>query len=340
MRVAIVNDLALAREVLKRVVLSVPGHSVAWMAVDGEDAIRHTIADHPDVILMDLVMPRLNGVEATQQIMKQSPCPIIVVTATIPGHYDQVIQAMRAGALDAVETPVLNSQGVIERGEPLLARLAKLSDASVGQTGTSWHPSTGRPVSKLDHPPLVLLAASTGGPDALATVLAALPREFPAAVLIAQHIAAEFAPSLADWLATHSRLPVRIAKQGDIPAAGTVLIAASNDHLEISPELKLRYTDIPGNNPYRPSADVLFASAGAVWPKIGAAVVLTGMGSDGANGLLRLRDLGWYTIAQDEATCVVYGMPRVAVEKRAATAVLPLNDIGTAIVAKMMNRPL
>lgn len=339
MRIAIVNDLSLAREVLRRLVLSVPGYSVAWMAVDGDDAVRHAAADRPDAVLMDLVMPQLNGVEATKQIMKLSPCPILVVTATIPGHYDLVIQAMRAGALDAVETPVLGPGGGVHRGEPLLGRLAKLADANAGRTGSSWDSCTNRTTPGANYPHLVLLAASTGGPDALATILGSFPRGFPAAVLVAQHIAPEFAPSLADWLGTRCTLPVRTAQEGETPAAGTVLIAATNDHLEVTHELKLRHSAMPLGNPYRPSADVLFASAGGVWPQIGVAALLTGMGSDGASGLLRLRALGWHTIAQDEQTCVVYGMPRAAVEHQAPVQVLPLAEIGPTIVARIMSRP-
>ena len=157
MRIAIVNDLSLAREVLRRLVLSVPGHSVAWVAEDGDDAVRKAAADRPDAILMDLVMPRLNGVEATRQIMKQSPCPILVVTATIPGHYELVIQAMGAGALDAVETPALGPGGTIQNGNPLLARLAKLADASRGaawagvQTPSSTRGADRRPSDARSH---------------------------------------------------------------------------------------------------------------------------------------------------------------------------------------------
>src|SRR5262245_5484102 len=231
MRIAIVNDLSLARAVLRRLVLSVPGYSVAWLAEDGEEAVRKAAADRPDVVLMDLVMPRLNGVEATRRIMKQSPCPILVVTATIPGHYDLVIQAMGAGALDAVETPSLGPGGAIRNGTALLARLAKLADANRGVAWTG-SPAPQRTASTADdRPRLVLIGSSTGGPEALATVLSALPSDFPAAVLIAQHIAAEFAPSLADWLAARCCLPVRVARNGEAPVAGTVLLAASDDHL-------------------------------------------------------------------------------------------------------------
>ena len=336
MRIAIVNDLSLAREVLRRLVLSVPGYTIAWIAEDGDDAVRKAAADRPDAVLMDLVMPRLNGVEATRQIMKQTPCPILVVTATIPGHYELVIQAMGAGALDAVETPVFGPGGAIQNGNPLLARLAKLADANRGVTWTGIQTAKRAEAVTADHSPLVLIGSSTGGPEALASVLSALPPDFPAAVLIVQHIAAEFAPSLAAWLAARCRLPVRTACDGDIPTPGTVLLAASNDHLEVTSDMKLRYTASPAAYPYRPSVDVLFTSAGTVWPRVGVAVLLTGMGSDGAEGLLRLRSLGWHTIAQNEQTCVVYGMPKAAAERRAANEMLPLAQIGPTVVAKIL----
>jgi two-component system response regulator WspF len=338
MRIGIVNDLSLAREVLRRVVLSVPGYSVAWAAEDGDDAIRMAAADSPDVILMDLVMPRVNGVEATRAIMKKVPCPILVVTATVKGHYDLVIAAINAGALDAVETPQLAAGGAIQNGQPLLNRLSKLSDANNSVTGSGLIVPLRINSPARDCPPLVVIGSSTGGPDALATVLSAFPPDFPAAVLISQHIGAEFAPTLVTWLAERCCLKVRTAQSGDIPAAGTVLIAESNDHLEIAPNHKLSYTASPRQYPYRPSVDVLFGSAAAIWPRLGIGVLLTGMGCDGAEGLLRLRGMGWHTITQDEASCVVYGMPKAAVEKKAATEILPLSQIGPTIAAKILGK--
>jgi two-component system response regulator WspF len=228
--------------------------------------------------------------------------------------------------------------GSILHGDPLLARLGKLDIANRGATGSSVLFPNRTIGPSGDRPPLVLIGASTGGPDALASVLAAFPKGFPAGVVIAQHIGAEFAPSLATWLGARCALPVRIVREGDIPTAGTVHIAASNDHLEVTHDLKFHYTVTPKGNPYRPSADVLFASAGGVWPRLGVAALLTGMGSDGAGGLLRLRSLGWHTIAQDESSCVVYGMPKAASEKHAASEILPLPQIGPAIAAKILGQ--
>lgn len=337
MRVAIVNDLAVAREVLRRVVLSVPGYSVAWAAEDGDEAVRMAAADPPDVVLMDLVMPRVDGAEATRRIMRARSCPILVVTSTVGGNFDLVYRAMGAGALDAVETPGLGPGGAPVRAEPLIERLAKLDAALRGVAGTAEHPALPvgpRPVPA-DLPPVVAVAASTGGPDALAAVLRAFPPDLPAAVLIAQHIAAEYAPGLAVRLGTGCRLPVRVARDGDVPAAGVVLLAATNDHLELGPTGRLRYTPVPRSAPYRPSADVLFAGLAANGPRHGVGVVLTGMGSDGAAGLLALRRAGWHTVAQDERTCVVYGMPKAAAEAGAAAEVHPLDRVGPAVVARV-----
>ncbi|MBX9623615.1 MAG: chemotaxis-specific protein-glutamate methyltransferase CheB [Gemmataceae bacterium] len=336
MRVAIVNDLAVAREVLRRVVLSVPGHSVAWAAADGDEAVALAAADPPDVVLMDLVMPRLDGAEATRRIMRARSCPILVVTSTVGGNFDLVYRAMGAGALDAVETPGLGPGGAVVRAEPLIDRLAKLGAALRGDSGTALHPALpSTPAPAGDLPPVVAIGASTGGPDALAAVLRAFPPDLPAAVLIAQHIAAEYAPGLAVRLGTGCRLPVRVARDGDAPAAGEVLLAATNDHLELGPDGRLRYTPTPRSAPYRPSADVLFTGLAARGPRHGVGVLLTGMGTDGAAGLLALRRGGWHTVAQDRQTCVVYGMPKAAADAGAAAEVLPLDRVGPAVVARV-----
>ncbi len=338
MRIAIVNDLALARAVLRKVVLSVPGYAVAWQAEDGAEAVAKAAADPPDVILMDLVMPKLDGVEATRQIMKQSPCPILVVTVSVSTNYSLACRAMGAGALDAVDTPTLGPGGVVQNAEKLVTRLGQLETEAdeASESGVIGMP-------RLEHiptdlPPLVLLGASTGGPEALSQLLSTLPDGFPAAVLISQHIGADFAPGLVQQLAGCTALPVQAAIAGQRPAPGTVYVAVSNDHLELAPNGKLNYTPEPHAHPYRPSVDVLFKSAANRCAKPGVAALLTGMGRDGAAGLLRLRQAGWHTIAQDASTCTVYGMPKAAVEKDAAAEVLPLQQISPSIVAIILAR--
>jgi two-component system response regulator WspF len=335
MRVGIVNDLALAREVLRRVVKSVPNYSVAWFAEDGDEAVTKTAFDPPDVILMDLVMPRMDGVEATRRIMARTPCPILVVTASVTANFELVFGALGAGGLDAVDTPTLGPDGAVVNGEKLVARLAKLEAALSGASGSTVIAPQRMALTPADSPPLVVIGASTGGPEALTHVVSAFPADFPAAVLVCQHIGADFAPGLVQQLSTWSRLPVRAARDGDAPAAGFVCVAVSNDHLALGPDRLLRYTPRPRSYPYRPSVDVLFSSVAAHAARPGVGALLTGMGNDGAEGLLRLRAAGWHTIAQDQATSIVFGMPKAAIEKRAAVEVLALPHIGESVVARI-----
>jgi two-component system response regulator WspF len=330
MRVAIVNDLALAREVLKRLVQSVPGYAVAWTAADGAEAVRQAAADRPDAILMDLVMPVMDGVEATRQIMAATPCPILIVTSSVAGNFAKVYEALGYGGLNAVNTPCFGKDGKVEGGEGLLARLANLDRAHQPVPEPTF-PAAPCGAAGATNPPLLALGASTGGPDALIRILEALPAEFPAATLIVQHIAADFAPSLATWLQGRTALRVRLARSGDVPTPGEVLVAGTDDHLVLGGDCRLIYTREPADYPYRPSADALFGSLAAYWPQPGVAALLTGMGTDGARGLLRLRRAGWMTLAQDEATSVVYGMPQAAAQLGAACQIVPLGDVGPRI---------
>lgn len=336
MRVAIVNDLRIATEALRRVVISQPSLSVAWTAPDGPTAIRLCLEDPPDVVLMDLLMPGMNGAEATRQIIGRCPCPILVVTSTVAGNFALVCQALGYGAFDAVCTPVLGNLPPAEAGAELLAKLrnvekirARLS-SQPDSTPAAPCPAATRALGR-PHFPLVAIGASTGGPDALRTILSGWPKNFPAGVLIAQHISAAFAPSLAAWLADASNLAVRTASQGDRPQPGVALVAATDDHLVLCPDGTLAYAQEPRDNPYRPSVDVLFESLARHWPGPSVALLLTGIGRDGAKGMLELRRAGWHTIAQDEATSVVYGMPQAAHQLGAAKEVLPLSHIAPSI---------
>jgi two-component system response regulator WspF len=333
MRVAIVNDVPLTTEALRRIVLSDPRHQIAWMAADGEEAVRLCKGDRPDVVLMDLVMPRINGAEATRRIMQQSPCAILVVTAGVATNYHLVCEALGHGAFDAVSTPVLGSRSAAEAGAELLGKLSAVD--RINRRITQMHlalPAVSKPAAPPLPPgalvPLVALGTSTGGPLALAAVLGALPADFPGAVLVVQHIGPEYAGCLVDWLRARTPLTVRAAKAGDLPEAGTVLIASSADHMVLTADRTLSYVREPSDYPYRPSVNVLFQSLARNWPAPGLAALLTGIGRDGAQGLLTLLEAGWRTIAQDQATSVVFGMPRAAIDLAAASHVLPLDQIG------------
>ncbi|MFO0783141.1 MAG: chemotaxis-specific protein-glutamate methyltransferase CheB [Phycisphaerales bacterium] len=362
MRVAIVNDLAMAREALRRALQSTHDVTVAWTAADGAEAISKAKSDRPDLILMDLIMPGVDGVEATREIMRQCPCAIVVVTATVEGNASRVYEALGAGALDAVDTPHLSVPG---GAAPLLQKIEAVRRMRAGGErlhpptlpgskvarpgGTPSHPSAGaapgsaapafrdpcadKPCPEAHRhaaPPLVLIGASTGGPQALAAVLMAMPAAPPFAVLIVQHMEPVFLRGLATWLQTQIKRPVRLARSGEVPEPGAVLVAGEAKHLVVVGKGMLCYTDEPRELIHRPSVDVLFQSAAAAPVQPGVAVLLTGMGRDGARGLLELRSRGWTTIAQDEATSVVWGMPGAARELGAAERVLPLGCIGHA----------
>jgi two-component system, chemotaxis family, response regulator WspF len=338
MRIAIVNDMFLAVEALRRVVSSVPDYEIAWVARNGVEAVEKCAADTPDVVLMDLIMPVMDGVEATRRIMAASPCLILVVTETVGGNAAKVFEAMGYGARDAVNTPVLGGNGQVEGGATLLAKIAtlgKLLDTKPRQ-GVRRRVIPTAPDPACDLPPLVAIGASTGGPAALAHILSGLPAGFPAALVIIQHVDVQFAAGLADWLQAQTALEVRLVQDGCRLEVGTVWLAGTNDHLVLTPQHALSYVYEPRDYPYRPSVDVFFKSLAKngpkPWPGMAAGVLLTGMGRDGAEGLAVLRRAGWYTMAQDQASSVVYGMPKAAAEAGAAMQIVSLEAIAPALV--------
>jgi len=323
----------MAVEILRRVVLSRPRYELAWIARDGAEAVTRCSRDLPDLILMDLIMPGMDGVEATRRIMRDTPCAVLLVTATVAGNADKVFDAMGAGALDVIATPVLGSRGEIRGGKELLAKIARIarliqkpSPAIPGARGKD----SVVPVEPL--PPLVAIGASAGGPRAVAGLLEALPENFGSAMVVIQHVDADFGMKLVDWLRRQTSVQVRSAEEGTGPAAGVVLVAVNEHHLVLGADLLLSYSPEPLDSIYRPSIDVFFDSLAAHWKAKGLAILLTGMGRDGARGLLHLRRAGWHTIAQDEKSSTVFGMPKAAIELGAAVEVLPLSEIPGAIL--------
>jgi two-component system response regulator WspF len=332
MRIGIVDDMAMARETLRRIVTSVPENQVAWLAVDGAEAVDRAHQDKPDLILMDLVMPIVDGVEATRRIMLNDPCPILIVTSNATRHVCKVYEAMGHGALDVVDTPSLGPQGDLRGASCLLSKIESLGKL-IGQhpAPAACTPRPGEPGRELNVP-LVAIGASTGGPNALVEVLSGLPRDLRAAVIIVQHIDVELSQGLAQLLRDQTGHVVNVAERGMRPEAGEILLAMTNDHLVMEPGRTLNYTAEPREMVYRPSVDVFFKSLARHWRDPGVGVVLTGMGRDCASGLMALKRAGWLTIAQDRTSCVVWGMPRAAAELGAASEVLPLSAIGPTIV--------
>jgi chemotaxis response regulator CheB len=333
MKVAIVNDSKMAVEVLRRIVTSLPDFTLAWVAFSGEESLELYAKARPDIVLMDLIMPGIDGAETTRRMMSTAPCVILVVTATTAGNRDQVFEAMGHGALDAVNTPVMTHDNGIDGAEPLIQKLRTVARLAVMPQVRKAENAPGHARSAIDTSavPIVAIGASTGGPQALAKILSQLPSTFPAAVLVVQHVDEQFTPGLAAWLQHHASLPVALARHDEPFAPGAVWIANGKEHLTYDSGIA-HYTPVPRRAVHIPSIDVLFASLALPHssPRIG--VLLTGMGRDGADGLLAMRNSGAFTIAQDEDTSVVYGMPRAAAELSAAMDVLPLQAIAPRII--------
>lgn len=335
MRIALVNDVAMTLEFLKLIVGKFGGYEVVWTANNGQEAVEKCSNNPPDIILMDLIMPVMNGVRATELIMKNTPCAILIVTASVGANASMVFEAMGYGALDVVKTPSSMPQvgGVL--GQELLKKI----DVIGRYIGVSSKPKKLILASKNTKRekifPLLVIGSSTGGPRALSTILGALNKELTMAVVVVQHIDEHFAGGLAAWLSREASVPVSLAEEGEMPAPGRVLIAGREKHLVIDSGLTLRYHDEPSHIPYRPSVDVFFQSIAHWWPDESMAVLLTGMGSDGAIGLKALREKGWYTIAQNKESCVVFGMPKAAIALGAAKEVLALGEIANKISEQM-----
>jgi len=329
MRIGIANDSPTAAEALRRALAAAGEHQVAWVARTGADAVRLCRDLPPDLVLMDLAMPVLDGVEATRRIMRDAPCAILIVTAAPQDNVGQVFRALGAGALDVTATPVLLGRG----GEDAL--LAKIRTIAKLIAATPAAPPPAPAAAPAAASPavtrLVAIGASTGGPVALARVLARWRPPPDTAAVVVQHIDPAFATQLARWLGEQTGVPVRAIAGGDAIEGGLVQVAASDDHLRLTPSNRFAYDAHPRDEVYRPSIDVFFHSVARYWDGNATGVLLTGMGRDGASGLLAMRQAGQATIAQDEASSAVYGMPKAAAELGAAEKILSLDNIPPAL---------
>jgi two-component system, chemotaxis family, response regulator WspF len=332
MRIAIVNDMPLAVQSLRAALALCPRHQLAWVAVDGLEAVTRCAHDTPDLVLMDLLMPGLDGVEATRRIMAATPCAILVVTGDVGARAGMVFEAMGAGALDAVDTPILaGPRRSAAVSDPLLRKIDRI-ELLLRERAPAGN---GRPSAAQSARQLVAVGASAGGPAAMARLLGALPPTFDAAIVVVQHVDRQFAPGMAQWLAAGSPIPVRVVEEGQPPQAGTVQLAATNDHLVLDAGGRLVYQRAPADVAYRPSVDVFFRSVCRHWHGSAVGVLLTGMGRDGAQGLKALREQGHHTIAQDSDSCAVYGMPKAARELDAASEVLPPDAIAASLARRL-----
>ncbi len=330
-KVLIVDDSASVRFFLEQIFSADPEIRVVGTATDGEEAVSAVERLAPDVITMDLYMPRMNGLAATRRIMETHPTPIIILSGNLdPEEVITSFRAMEAGALTALPKPRGFGHPDHEREVSSLVQKVKLM-AEVKMV-KRWPRSRKSPATPhisdvigeetAAQPQVVAIGASTGGPLVIQTILAGLSGKFPLPLLIVQHMAKGFVEGFAQWLAFSSPLPVHVAAQGEELLPGHVYIAPDGFHLLLQTGGRIHLSDAPPENGLRPSVAALFRSVAAVCGRNAVGVLLTGMGNDGAEELLQLRRKGAVTIAQDKASSVIYGMPGEAAKAGAATHLL------------------
>jgi two-component system chemotaxis response regulator CheB len=340
-RVLLVEDSATVRGRLRDVLESDPEIELVGEAMDGKRAIELCQELRPDVVTMDMMLPVMSGLAATEYIMAHFPTPILIVSASVNrGELFKTYEALAAGAVDVLEKPrgdepdgswerkYLQTLKLVSRIRVITHPRARLRPMEMPVVDARTPFST---------PPaqacaLVAIGASTGGPGAIVDILRALPTDFKLPILLVLHISEPFGVAFADWLDTQANRRVAYPHEGELlsSAGGRVLMAPPGRHMVLQGG-RLRLTDTPERHSCRPSVDVLFESIARDQGSAAAACLLTGMGRDGAAGLLALKQAGALTIAQDEASCVVYGMPREAVLLNAASRVLPLGEIAPAL---------
>jgi two-component system, chemotaxis family, protein-glutamate methylesterase/glutaminase len=343
-RVLVVEDSTTVRKRLLEILDSDPDIEIVGEAEDGKRAIELCLQTRPDVITMDMMLPVMTGMSATEYIMAHCPTPILVVSASINrGELFKIYEALAAGAVDVLEKPVgLESDGSWERRfismVKLVARIHVITHPRARLAGlSSRKPASAGPGSSGAGKPqcrVVAIGASTGGPGAIRQILRGLPAEFRLPILLVLHINEPFGTAFADWLDGQTGRRVLCARDGMqvAAAAGRVVLAPGNRHMIVRGGI-LRLTDDGERHSCRPSVDVLFESVAEEYGATAAACLLTGMGRDGALGLLKVRQAGGVTVAQDETTSVVYGMPREAVALGGAMHVLRLDEIPPHLAA-------
>jgi two-component system, chemotaxis family, protein-glutamate methylesterase/glutaminase len=340
-RVLVVDDSTFVRQALVRMLASAPDIEVVGTAVDGKDGLEKAQALRPDVVTLDIKMPRMGGLEALRRIMTECPVPVLLLSSLTSEGGEVTLRGLELGALDFVDKSSVRGQmNLLELAEELKAKVRALArvprdrvhapDAALAEA---------RPPLPAPHTrgaEVVVIGTSTGGPPALQAIIPKLPPGLSSSILVVQHMPVGFTRSLADRLASRSAMPVREAQDGDSVSPGVVLIAPAGHHMKVQrrgPVAKVWLDDEPRAALHRPSADVLMASVAKAYGARTLGVILTGMGSDGVLGLRAIRQAGGRTFAESEESCVIYGMPKAAVEAGVVDRSVPLSRMADEIVA-------
>lgn len=325
---------------LTQILATDPTIQVVGTAHDGQEAVELVGRLRPDLVTMDIHMPRMDGIEAVERIMAFTPTPILVVSSSVHGEgIGRAFDALASGALEVIKKPEPRDWADLERigrevirKVKILARVKVITHIRGRRPGAERPSASDEPIHVSGRRSIVAIGSSTGGPSALMTVLGGLPKDFPLPVVIAQHIAEGFIPGLVTWLDTACHISVRAAVDGQRVDPGVAYFAPTGCNLEVR-GMKIHYSTPLKGQLYIPSADTLFDSTARTHGGRAIGVLLTGMGADGARGLKALHDAGARTIAQDEGTSTVFGMPRAAIELGAADKVLAVQHIAEEIRA-------
>jgi two-component system chemotaxis response regulator CheB len=342
-RVLVVDDSPTSRALLTALVRDDPGLQLAGEAADGARAVSLAVQLRPGVVLMDIVMPRLDGIEATARIMNVAPTPIVLASA----HRDVrdvhvAFEGLGAGALALVRKPRGPHSADFEDDRRRLVEMLKLmADVKVVRRWDDHSPHSNqaarppgpRGAPRPSHLEVVAMAASTGGPAAIHRVLGDLPDDFDVPVLVVQHIGSGFLGGFASWLETAGKRRVSVAAHGDPLEPGRVFVAPEGRHLGVLPSGRLVLSSDPPVHGFQPSATFLFESVARAFGPAAAGVILTGMGEDGVAGLRALKAAGGRVLAQDERSSIVFGMPGAAIAARVVDAVVPLPEMASRLAA-------
>ncbi len=332
-RVLVAEDSAVTREYLMHILSQDPTLEVTGAARNGLEAVAQVERLRPDVVLMDIHMPGMDGYDATKRIMERAPTPIVMVSSVL--SHDEIamtFKALEAGALTVLNKPDGPGHPGSARASVHIRETVKLmASVKVVHRWPKRSPPAFPPLPPIrktrSKARLIALGASTGGPTVMAEILADLPGSLPIPILAVQHIAPGFVSGLAEWLAHNTLLRVKLAEDGESTRAGTVYLAPSGSQMGISRDSRIRLTGGPAEQEFCPSISHLFQSVAESFGSSAIGVLLSGMGQDGAAGLMELDRTGGVTVAQDEDTCVIFGMPGEAVRLGAAQYVLPPRQI-------------
>ena len=335
-RVLVIDDSAFVRKAVTRMLAAVADIEVVGMAADGEEGLRMARELQPDVVTLDVRMPRLGGLETLERLMAEQPLPVLLLSSLTQEGAEVTLRGLELGAMDFVDKSSVQTMSLLSLAEQLVAKIRALDGARVRTRPHTARPRGAAAATGAARAQVVVVAASTGGPAALQTVIGALPAAFPATVLVVQHIPRGFTRSLAERLDARSAIPVREAREGDAVEPGRVIVAPAGVHTRLRREgetVAVVLDEEPRDALHRPSADVAMASAARAYGPNVLGVVLTGMGADGTEGLRAIRARGGLTLAESEETCVIFGMPKAAIEAGVVDRVVSLDRVAEEILS-------